>query len=95
MFKKIEETAACEIRSVIHFLNAKNMKPADIHCQLQMIKQGYGEEAFGCSAVFKWHKGFAQERESLEDYKHTSQPRTVRTELRIKEAARMVRANHS
>jgi hypothetical protein len=31
MFKKIEKPAACGILSVIHFLNAKNIKPADIH----------------------------------------------------------------
>jgi hypothetical protein len=29
----------------------------------QMIKQTYSEEALGCSAVFKWHKRFAQGRE--------------------------------
>jgi hypothetical protein len=33
MFKKIENPAACEMRSVIRFLNPKNMKPAEI-CQL-------------------------------------------------------------
>ena len=31
MFKKIENPVACEMRSVIHFLNVKNMKPAEIH----------------------------------------------------------------
>jgi hypothetical protein len=36
-----------------------------------MIKQAYGEEALGRSAVFKWHKRFAQERDSLEDDEHT------------------------
>jgi hypothetical protein len=30
----------------------------------QMIKQAYTEEALGCSAVFKWHKCFAQGRDS-------------------------------
>jgi hypothetical protein len=25
----------------------------------QLIKQAYGEEALGCSDVFKWHSGFA------------------------------------
>jgi hypothetical protein len=31
MFKKIENPAACAMRSVIHFLNTKSMKPAEIH----------------------------------------------------------------
>jgi hypothetical protein len=35
MFKKIENPVACEMRSVIRFLNAKNIKPAGIHRQLQ------------------------------------------------------------
>jgi hypothetical protein len=42
MFKKIENSAACEMRSVIRFLNVKNMKPAEIHRQLCDV---YGEHA--------------------------------------------------
>jgi hypothetical protein len=48
----------------------------------------YGEEALGCSAVFKWHKRFAQERDSLED----DQPTTVRTQLKIQDIAMLVHA---
>jgi hypothetical protein len=40
----------------------------------QMIKQAYSEEALGHSAVFGWHKRFAQGRNSLEDDEHTDQP---------------------
>jgi hypothetical protein len=49
----------------------------------QMIKRAYSEEALGHSALFKWHKSFAQGRDSLEDNEYTSQPRTVRIELEI------------
>jgi hypothetical protein len=45
--------------------------------------------------VFQWHKRFVQGRDSLEDDEHTSQPGTVRTELKIQEAATLVRTNHS
>jgi hypothetical protein len=45
----------------------------------QMIMQAYGEEAYGRSAVFKWHKLFVQGRDSLEDDEHTGRPRTART----------------
>jgi hypothetical protein len=31
VFIKIEKPATCEMLSVIHLLNARNMKPADIH----------------------------------------------------------------
>jgi hypothetical protein len=41
MFKKIEKLTACEMQSVIRFLNARN-KPADIRHQLCEV---YGEHA--------------------------------------------------
>jgi hypothetical protein len=34
MFKMIERSAGCEIQPVIHFLHARNMKPADFHRQI-------------------------------------------------------------
>jgi hypothetical protein len=40
----------------------------------QMIKQEYGEGALGRSAMFRWHKLFAQGRENLEDNERISQP---------------------
>jgi hypothetical protein len=43
--------------------------------------------------VFKWHKCFAQGRENLEDDEHTGRPRTVRTEPKIQEVAKLVLAN--
>jgi hypothetical protein len=61
----------------------------------QMTKQSYGEEALGHSAMFKWHKRFAQGRESWEDDEHTGRPRTVRTEIKTKEVAALVHANRS
>ena len=48
MFKKIENLAACEMRSVIRFLNAKNMTPTEIHRQLTDV---YGEHAMSSSMV--------------------------------------------
>ena len=51
MFKKIKTPAACEMRSVIRFLNAKNMKPAEIHRQLCDV---YGEHAMSSLMVRRW-----------------------------------------
>jgi hypothetical protein len=51
MFKKIVKPAACEMLSVIHFLNARNMKPADIHRQLCEV---YEEHAMSDSMVRRW-----------------------------------------
>jgi len=50
MFKKIENPAACEMRSVICFLNVKNMKPPEI-CHLCDF---YGEHAMSSSMVWRW-----------------------------------------
>ena len=54
-FKKIENPAACEMRSVIRFLNAKNMTPAEIHRQLCDV---CGEHAMSSSAVPRWVRLF-------------------------------------
>jgi hypothetical protein len=45
--------------------------------------------------VFKWHKYFAQGRDSLEDDEYISRPRTVRTEFKIQEVAMLAHANCS
>jgi len=42
MFKTMEGAANCEIWSVIHFLNARNVLPSEIHHQ---ICQMYGDNA--------------------------------------------------
>jgi transposase len=57
-----------------------------------MMKQVYGEEALGRSAVFKWHQRFAQGTDSLEDDERSGRPKAVRTERKIEEVATSVRA---
>jgi hypothetical protein len=61
----------------------------------EMTKQVYGKEALVRGAVFKWHKRFAQGRDSLEDDEHAGRPRRVRTELKIQEVAMLMHANSS
>jgi len=48
MFKTIEGAADCEIRSVIPFLNARNVIPSEIHHQ---ICQVYGDNAMSGDMV--------------------------------------------
>jgi len=57
MFKKIENPTACEMRSVILFMNAKNMKPVEI-CQLCDM---YGEHAMSSSVVQRWVQLFNED----------------------------------
>jgi hypothetical protein len=55
MFKMIDRPVDCEIRSLIRFLNARNVKPADIHCQICEV---YGENAMSDGVVRKWVRKF-------------------------------------
>ena len=51
VFRIIELPADCEMQSVIRFLNARNVKPADIHRQICEV---YGENAVSDRMVRKW-----------------------------------------
>jgi len=64
MFKIIEGAANCEIRSVIRFLNARNVLPSEIHHQ---ICQVYGDNAVSDSMVRKWVQMFSEGRENMHD----------------------------
>ncbi|GBL84139.1 hypothetical protein AVEN_118554-1 [Araneus ventricosus] len=55
MFKTISDPADCEVHSVIRFLNAKKVKPAEIHRQLVEI---YGENVMTDGMVRKWVRQF-------------------------------------
>jgi hypothetical protein len=55
----IKRPADCEIRSVIRFLNARNVKPADIHHQICEV---CGENAVSDGMVRKWVRKFNEGR---------------------------------
>jgi len=55
MFKTVEGTADREMRSVIRFLNARNVIPNEIHRQ---ICQVYGDNAMSDGMVRKWVRMF-------------------------------------
>jgi len=63
MFKKTENPAACEMQSVIRFLNAKNMKLAEI----RHLCDVYGEHAMSSSMVWRWVRLFNEGRENVHD----------------------------
>jgi len=78
MFKKIENSATCEMRSVIHFLNAKNMKPAEIHHHLCDM---YGEHAMSSSMVRSWVRLFNEGCENVRDELWSGWPSAVNEDL--------------
>jgi len=78
MLKKIENPAACEMRPVIRFLNAKNMTPAEIHRQLRDV---YGEHAMSSSMVRRWVRLFNEGRENVNDDPRSGRPSVVNEDL--------------
>jgi len=75
---KIENPAACEMRPVICFLNAKNMTPAEIHRQLCDV---YGEHAMSSSVVWRWVRLLNEGRENVHDDPQSGRPSTVNENL--------------
>jgi len=81
MFKTIEEATDCEILSVIHFLNARNVLPSEIHHQ---ICQVYGDNAMSDGVVRKWGQMFIEGRENVHDEVQSGRPSLVNDDLVLK-----------
>jgi len=64
MLKTIDGSTDCEIRSVIRFLNVRNVLPSEIHHQ---ICQVYGDNAMSDGMVRKWVRLFNEVRENVHD----------------------------
>ena len=62
--KTIEGAADCEMRSVIRFLNARNVLPSEIHHQICQVS---GDNAMSDGMVRKWVLMFNEGRENVHD----------------------------
>ncbi|GBO30754.1 hypothetical protein AVEN_165057-1 [Araneus ventricosus] len=69
--KTIADPADCEVRFVIRFLNAKNVKPAEIHRQLVEI---YGENVMTDEMFRKWVRQFNDGRTNGHDEARSGRP---------------------
>ena len=78
MFKTIEGVAGCEIRSVIPFLNARNVLPSEIHHQ---ICQVYGDNGMSDGMVRKCLRMFNEGRENVHDETRSGRPSLVNVDL--------------
>ncbi|GBM73825.1 hypothetical protein AVEN_75252-1 [Araneus ventricosus] len=74
MFKTIADPADCEVRSVIRFLNANNVKQAEIHRELVEI---YGENVMTDGMVGKWVRQFSDGRTNVHDEARSGRPSVV------------------
>ncbi|VVC34601.1 Hypothetical protein CINCED_3A010345 [Cinara cedri] len=68
MDKRMENSATRELRSVIRFLNAKNVKPVDTRRQICEV---YGENAMSDSMVRRWVRLFNEGRTNVRDEERT------------------------
>lgn len=78
MVELIRNSVTCEIRSVICFLNAKNVKPIDIH---RPICEVYGENAKSDSMVRRWVRQLKKGCDQLHDEQRSRRPSVVINEL--------------
>ena len=78
MFKAIEVAVDCEIRSVIRFLNARNVLPSEIHHQ---ICQVYGDNVMSDGMVRKCVRMFNEGRENVHDEARSGRPSLVNDDL--------------
>jgi len=78
MFKTIEAATNCEIRSVIRFLNARNVLPSEIHHQ---ICQVYGDNVMSDGMVRRWVQMFNEKQENVDDEVWSARPSLVNDDL--------------
>jgi len=78
MFKTIKGAADCKIRSVIRFLNARNVLPSEIHHQICHV---HGDNAMSDGMVRKWVRMFNEGRENVHDDARSGCPSLVNDDL--------------
>jgi hypothetical protein len=75
---KVENPASCEIWSVIKFLNAKNVRPAEIY---QQVCEVYGENAMSDGMVRRWCRMFSEGSTNVHDDDRSTRPSLVTARL--------------
>jgi len=63
--------ARCKVRAVIRFLNAKGVKPFEIHRPLTEV---YGESCIDVKNVHKWCREFTAGRTEIHDEERSGRP---------------------
>jgi transposase len=79
MSKKIDNPADCEVRSVISFLNAQNVRAIDIHRQLKAV---YGEGVMNESSVRKRCRMFDEGRTNVRDEERSGRSSLITKDLK-------------
>jgi hypothetical protein len=74
MFKMIERPTDCEIRYDIRFLNARNVKSADIHRHIRGVDV---QNAMSDGMVRKWVRKFNESRDKVHDEPRSGRPSVI------------------
>ena len=81
--------ADCEVRGVIRFLQAENIRPCEIHQRLVAV---YGEHVMNAASVRKWCIMFTNGRTDVHDTEKSGRPSVITDALKEK-VNRIIREN--
>ena len=81
--------ADCEVRCVIRFLQAENVRPSEIHQRLVAV---YGEHVMKAASVRKWCIMFTNGRSDVHDAERSGRPSVITDALKQK-VNRIIREN--
>jgi len=77
----ISKPADCEVRGVIRFLQAENVRPSEIHRRHVAV---YGEHVMNAASVRKWCTMFRNVRTDVYDAKRSGRPSVITDALKQK-----------
>ena len=85
----ISNPADCEVRGVIRFSQAENVRPSEIHPRLVAV---YGEHVMNAASVRKWRTMFTNGRTDVHDAERSERPSVITDALKRK-VNRIIREN--
>ena len=85
----ISNPADCEVRGVIRFLQAENVRPREIH---RRLVAAYGEQVMKAASVRKWCKMFRNGRTDVHDSERSGRPSVITDALK-QNVNRIIRGN--
>ena len=91
MDAQISNPADCEVRGVIRFLQAENVRPIEIHRRLVAV---YGEQVMNAANVRKWCIMFTNGRTDVHDAERSGRPSVITDALK-KKVNRIIRENRN
>ena len=85
----ISNPADCEVRGMIRFLQAENIRPSEIHQRLVAV---YGKHVMNAASVQKWCKMFRNGRTDVRDAERSGRSSVITDALKQK-VNRIIREN--